>query len=103
MRCDLVPAATFRVLYVFLALEHERRRILHFNVTEGPSAQWTAQQLNNAFPYDSAPKYVIRDRDKIYGAELRSSSACDESRAFACIEIARFRGHSSAQYRSLPR
>jgi len=53
---------------VFLVLEHGRRRILHFNVTEGPSAQWTGQQLVNAFPHDSAPKYVIRDRDKIYGA-----------------------------------
>jgi transposase InsO family protein len=51
-------------------LEHERRRIVHFNVTEGPSAQWTGQQLVNAFPDDSAPKYVIRDRDKIYGANF---------------------------------
>ena len=66
----VVPTATFRVLYVFLVLEHERRRIVHFNVTGGPSAQWTGQQLVNAFPYDSAPKYVIRDRDKIYGANF---------------------------------
>jgi putative transposase len=64
----VVPTATFRILYVFLVLEHERRRILHFNVTEGPSAQWTSQQLVNAFPYDSAPKYLIRDRDKVYGS-----------------------------------
>jgi len=66
----LVPTATFRVLYVFLVLEHERRRIVYFNVTEGPSARWTGQQLVNAFPYDSAPKYVNRDRDKIYGADF---------------------------------
>ena len=66
----VVPTATFRVLYVFLVLEHERRRIVHFNVTDGPSAQWTGQQLVNAFPYDSTPKYVIRDRDKIYGANF---------------------------------
>jgi transposase InsO family protein len=64
----VVPTATFRVLYVFLVLEHERRRILHFNVTEGPSALWAGQQLINAFPYDSAPKYLIRDRDKVYGS-----------------------------------
>jgi transposase InsO family protein len=64
----VVPTATFRVLYVFLILEHERRRIVHFNVTEGPSARWVGQQLINAFPYDSAPKYLIPDRDKIYGA-----------------------------------
>jgi transposase InsO family protein len=66
----VVPTATFRVLYVFLVLEHERRRIVHFNVTGGPSAQWTGQQLVNAFPYDSAPRYVLRDRDKIYGANF---------------------------------
>jgi hypothetical protein len=56
----VVPTATFRVLYVFLVLEHERRRVVHFNVTEGPSAQWTGQQLVNAFPDDSAPKYDHR-------------------------------------------
>jgi transposase InsO family protein len=66
----VVPTATFRVMYVFLVLEHECRRIVHFNVTDGPSAQWTGQQLVNAFPYDSAPRYVIRDRDKIYGADF---------------------------------
>lgn len=64
----VVPTATFRILYVFLVLAHERRRVVHFNVTEGPSARWTGQQLMNAFPYDSVPEYLIRDRDKIYGA-----------------------------------
>jgi transposase InsO family protein len=64
----VVPTATFRILYVFVVLEQERRRVVRFNVTDGPSARWTGQQLVNAFPYDSAPKYVIRDRDKIYGA-----------------------------------
>ena len=66
----VVPTATFRVLYVFLVLEHGRRRIVHFNVTEGPSARWTGQQLINAFPDDSAPRYVLRDRDKIYGVHF---------------------------------
>jgi len=66
----VVPTATFRVLYVFLVLEHERRRIRHFNVTEGASAQWTGQQLVNAFPDDTAPKYLVRDRDKVYGADF---------------------------------
>jgi len=64
----VVPTATFRVLYVFIVLAHDRRCIVHFNVTDGPSALWTGEQLVNAFPYDSAPKYLIRDRDKIYGA-----------------------------------
>ncbi len=66
----VVPTATFRILYVFLVLEHERRHIVHFNVAEGPFAQWTGQQLVNAFPNESAPRYVIRDRDKIYGADF---------------------------------
>ena len=64
----VVPTATFRILYVFLVLAHDRRRVVHFNVTDAPCAQWTGQQLVKAFPYDSAPKYLIRDRDKIDGA-----------------------------------
>ena len=66
----VVPTVTFRLLYVFVVLEHERRRIVQFNVTDGPSARWTGQQIVNAFPYDSAPKYMIRDRDNIYGADF---------------------------------
>jgi transposase InsO family protein len=66
----VVPTVTFRLLYVFVVLEHERRRIVHINVTDGPSARWTGQQIVNAFPYDSAPKYTIRDRDNIYGADF---------------------------------
>jgi hypothetical protein len=66
-----VPTATFRILYVFLVLAHNRRRVLHFNVTDGPGAQWTAQQMVEAFPEDTAPKYMIRDRDGIYGDYFR--------------------------------
>ncbi|MBN1571345.1 MAG: transposase [Acidobacteria bacterium] len=62
-----VPTISFRVLYVFLVLSHERRRVIHFNVTSHPTAEWTSQQLLHAFPYDSAPQYIIRDRDCIYG------------------------------------
>jgi transposase InsO family protein len=61
---------TFRLLYVFVVLKHERRRIVHVNVTDGPSARWTGQQIVNAFPYGSAPKYMIHDRDNIYGADF---------------------------------
>ena len=67
----VVPTATFRVLYVFLVLAHDRRRVMHFNVTEHPSAQLTAQQIVEAFPEDTAPKYMIRDRDGIYGDHFR--------------------------------
>src|ERR1700733_1213554 len=62
-----VPTIRFQVLYVFLVLAHERRRILHFNVTAHPTAEWTAQQLRNAFPWNSAPRYLLRDRDRIFG------------------------------------
>ena len=62
-----VPTAGFRVLYVLIVLSHDRRRVVHFNVTEHPTAQWTAQQLVEAFPFDSAPRYLLRDRDAIYG------------------------------------
>jgi transposase InsO family protein len=62
-----VPTIRFQVLYVFLVLAHERRRILHFNVAAHPTAEWAAQQLRNAFPWDSAPRYLLRDRDRIFG------------------------------------
>ena len=66
-----VPTATFRVLYVFIVLSHKRRCVMHFNVTDHPTAEWTAQQMVEAFPYDTSPRYVLRDRDKIYGSEFR--------------------------------
>jgi len=66
----VVPTATFRVLYVFLVLAHARRKVLHFNITDSPSAAWTAQQLTEAFPYDKPPRYLLRDRDAIYGSEF---------------------------------
>jgi transposase InsO family protein len=62
-----VPTATFRVLFVFLILSNQRRRIIHFNVTTNPSAAWTGQQIVQAFPWDTAPRYLARDRDGIYG------------------------------------
>jgi putative transposase len=66
-----VPTVTFRVLFVFVVLSHDRRRIVHLNVTAHPTAAWTAQQLREAFPWDTAPRFVIRDRDAIYGADPR--------------------------------
>ena len=68
----VVPTATFRVLYCFIVLCHDRRRILHFNVTAHPTAQWTAQQVIEAFPFDEAPRFLIRDRDGIYGKYFRN-------------------------------
>ena len=66
----VVPTATFRVLYVLIILAHHRRRVVHFNITDSPTAVWTAQQIRNAFPEDTAPQYLLRDRDGIYGAEV---------------------------------
>ena len=67
--CDffIVPTVQCRVLFVFTILAHERCHIVHFNVTEHPTAQWTAQQIVDAFPWDTAPRYLLRDRDSIYG------------------------------------
>ncbi|HKX33183.1 MAG TPA: integrase core domain-containing protein [Blastocatellia bacterium] len=66
-----VPMATFRVLFVLVVLAHHRRRVVHFNVTEHPTAAWTAQQIVEAFPEDTAPRFLLRDRDRIYGEEFR--------------------------------
>jgi len=65
-----VPTLRFQVLYVFLVLAHDRRRILQFGVTAHPTAEWTVQQLRNAFPWDSAPRYLLRDRDRIFGKDF---------------------------------
>ena len=67
----VVPTVTHKVLFVLLILAHERRRVVHFNITEHPTAQWTAQQVIEAFPWDEAPRYLLRDRDQIYGASFR--------------------------------
>src|SRR5262249_41149809 len=63
-----VPTAWFRVLFVFVVLSHARRRVVHFNVTEHPTEEWTAQQIREAFPWDEAPRYLIRDRDHAFDA-----------------------------------
>src|SRR3989441_7981649 len=66
-----VPTARLRVLFVLVVLAHHRRRVLHFNVTEHPTAHWAAQQIVDAFPDDSAPAYLLRDRDSVYGHAFR--------------------------------
>lgn len=63
----VVPAVLFRVLFVFVILSHDRRRLVHFAVAECPTAEWVAHQLLEAFPWDSAPHYLLRDRDGSYG------------------------------------
>jgi putative transposase len=67
----VVPTVTYKVLFVLLILAHHRRRVVHFHVTEHPSAQWTAQQVVEAFPWDTAPRYLLRDRDRISSVSFR--------------------------------
>jgi transposase InsO family protein len=76
-----VPTVTFRVLYVFVVLSLDRRRVLHFHVTTSPSAEWTAQQVVEAFPFDTASRFLMRDRDGIYGEYFQrrvKSLGCEE-------------------------
>ena len=67
----VVPTVNFKILFVLVVLAHDRHRVIHFNVTKHPTAQWTAQQLVEAFPWESTPKYLLRDRDGIYGEIFR--------------------------------
>jgi transposase InsO family protein len=67
----VVPTVRNTVLYVFLVLAHDRRRAIHFNVTAHPTAKWAAQQIAEAFPWDTAPRYLLRDRDGIYGSAFQ--------------------------------
>jgi len=75
--CDFftVPTLTFKVLYVFVVLSHDRRRIVHLNVTKHPTAAWTAQQVTEAFPGGHEPRYLHRDRDATYGDVFRKRVA----------------------------
>jgi putative transposase len=66
-----VPTAQLRVLFILIELAHHHRRVLHFNVTEHPTVAWTAQQIVDAFPDDSAPSNLLGDRDTVYGAAFR--------------------------------
>jgi hypothetical protein len=77
-----VPTATFRVLFVLVVLAHHRRRVLHFNVTEHPTALWTGQQMVEAFPEDTAPRFLLRDRDQIYEREF-----CQRIRSVSMEEV----------------
>jgi transposase InsO family protein len=69
-----VPTIRFQLLYVFLVLAHDRRRILHFNVTAHPTAEWIGQQLREAFPFDQFPRYLLRNRDAIFGNDFREQA-----------------------------
>ena len=67
----VVPTVTFKILFVLVVLSHDRRRVVHFGVTPNPTAEWTAQQVTEAFPWDEAPSFLIRDRHRTYGQAFR--------------------------------
>ena len=68
----VVPTIAFQQLFAFLVLSHERRRLLWFAVTRNPTAEWLARQITEAFPWDSAPKYLIRDNDRAFGVAFKA-------------------------------
>jgi hypothetical protein len=76
----VVPTVRRHVLYLFVVLAHLRRRIVHFAITEHPTAAWTAQQMMEAFPWDTAPRYLIRDRDAPLRRPLPGPREVDEDR-----------------------
>jgi hypothetical protein len=63
----IVATATFRILYTLIVLDHDRRKIIHFGVAENPTQMWLSHQIREAFPWDTAPRYLLRDRDASYG------------------------------------
>jgi putative transposase len=67
----IVVSATFRLLYVLIVLRHDRRKTVHFDVSPHPTQHWLARQITEAFPWDSAPRYLLRDRDASYGQSFR--------------------------------
>ena len=68
----VVASASFRLLYVMIILAHDRRKIVRIAVTEHPTAAWLSRQVTEAFPWDTAPRHLLRDRDASYGSEFRS-------------------------------
>ena len=78
-----VPTITFGVLYCFFVISHDRRRILHFNVTRHPTSAWIVQQLREAFPYESAPRFLLFDHDQKYGLEV---PAAIRSLQITCVQ-----------------
>ena len=71
----VVPTINFRLLFVLVVLRHERRRLISLSVTDHPTAEWIARQITEAFPWDSAPTHLIRDRDADYGHAVRRRMA----------------------------
>jgi hypothetical protein len=72
----VVPTITFQLLFTFVILSHDGRRLVHFAVTANPTAEWIARQLLQAFPWDPTPRYLLPDRDRAYGLEFSEMAKC---------------------------
>ena len=78
----LVATAKFQLLYALVVLGHARRKVIHFDVTRNPTQGWLARQITEAFPWDTAPRFLLRDRDASYGQTFR-----DRVQAMAIEEV----------------
>jgi hypothetical protein len=78
----LVVTARFQLLYALVVLGHERRKVIHFDITQNPTQVWLARQITEAFPWDTAPRFLLRDRDTSYGQIFR-----DRVQAMAIEEV----------------
>ena len=96
----VVATATFQLLYALIVLGHDRRRVIHFGVTPNPTQIWLARQMTETFPWDTAPRYLLRDRDASYGQAFP-----DHVQAMAIKEVvtaARSRTAAQRRERRLP-
>ena len=87
----VVATATFRLLYALIVLGHNRRRVIHFDVTQNPTQDWLSCQTTEAFPWDTAPRYLLRDRDKSYGSAFRDrvrAMGIEEARHCPAVTLA---------------
>src|SRR5262249_20477895 len=85
----VVPTLTFERLFAFLVLGHDRRQLLWFEVTRHPTAEWLARQITEAFPWASAPAYLVRDNDRAYGHAFRSRVRAMRPTDLASIAVAK--------------
>ena len=86
----IVATATFRILYTLIVLDHDRRKIIHFGVAENPTQVWLSQQITEAFPWDTAPRYLLRDRDASYGPAFRARAkvmGTEEAQSVVSVSI----------------
>uniref|UniRef100_A0A1S7LC16 Integrase, catalytic region n=1 Tax=Magnetococcus massalia (strain MO-1) TaxID=451514 RepID=A0A1S7LC16_MAGMO len=68
-----VPTLFFKILHVLILVDHQRRRVVYFNVTTNPTSAWVAQQIRQAFPWESAPRYLLHDRDPLFAGDCRAA------------------------------